>query len=248
MPRRIINFKLGRVSEILLNLSMFSSKEMESGTGFGLPLTRLHLSHHFPARLWLPRSSFHLALVQPNKVQESRSAIMGHRTGYLPKALVALTMREDGSPPRKIEKVPKLSMQRRIPSFTPSRGLQQNMVAEIQLGESAGRVCWEWPCEFLFHHISLFKPVLLKVLDSTGEMVSTFIFSHRSSSSCVIPSIPSRWGIFSFYYCIIHVLGFWNWTWNMPCLPLKFKIQMQVNYREKILCHKVKINSMDLNL
>lgn len=110
MPGRTINFKLERTSEILLNLSMFTSMEMESGTGFGLPLTRLRLTHHFPPELWLPRSSFHLALVQPNKVQESRSAIMGHRTGYLPKALVALIMREDGSPPRKIEKVPKLGM------------------------------------------------------------------------------------------------------------------------------------------
>lgn len=46
----------------------------------------------------------------------------------------------------------------------------------------SGRVCWEWPCGFLFQHISLFKLVLLKVVDSASEIMRTFTFSHRSSS------------------------------------------------------------------
>lgn len=67
------------------------------------------------------------------------------------------------------------------------------MVAEINWEESAG----ESPVSSSFI-MNLFKPVLLRVADSSGEMVSTDTFSHRSRSSCVILSIPSRWGIFSF--------------------------------------------------
>lgn len=96
-----------------------------------------------------------------------------------------------------------------------------------------GKVCWEWPSGFPFHHAILFKLVLQKILASTGVIMSAFTFPHKALLSCDVLGTPSRWSIyFSLYYCIINSLGFCNWTLNILYLASKLKVQMWANYSE----------------
>ena len=172
---------------------------------FGPLQNSLHLTHHFLPVYCCPSPSFHLAWAEPRKVTKPRSPLMALRISSLPKDAMILILRGDGSPPRKIEKIPKSGMHRRIPSFILPWMLQQNMVADVQVG---GRVYWEWPCGFLFHHTSLFKLVLLKVVDSAGEIMSVFTFSCRSGSFSFPPDEASA----LFCCCFINSLGLHNWT------------------------------------
>lgn len=63
---------------------------------------------------------------------------MSLRASHSPEAPQTLTQRRAKSPPRKINKGPKSDMNGRIPSLFLPRVLQQSILAEIQLGESAG--------------------------------------------------------------------------------------------------------------
>lgn len=197
---------------------------METRTGLGLLQPILHLTHHSFQEYCSPSPGFHLAWAEPHKVTKPRAPLVVQRIGFSPKDAMTWILRGDGSPPRRIEKVPKSGMCRRIPSV-----IFPGCCSTTCGRNPSGRVCWESPCGFLFHHISLFKLVLLKVVDSTGEIMSASTFSHRSSSFSFLPDEASA----RFCCCIINSLGFCNWTWKMFCLPSKFKIQMLVNYQGK---------------
>lgn len=107
---------------------------------------------------------------------ESRSALLDPRTGYGSKAPKTLTLRGDGSPPRKTEKgLNLIHVGESLPSFF--RVLQKNTVAENPTGRVLGEALWVPLSSSKFIQSSSIKSV-----DSTGEVMGVFTFFHSSNS------------------------------------------------------------------